>query len=357
VSAEARRPLLGRPPEEAARVLALELLEAAAGAHARLGAQRAGDEALHDFRVGLRRLRSTLRSYRPWLGGSRARKLERELKRLGRSTGGGRDAEVQLAWVRAAAAGLSAHQRAGAAWLAARLEERVAAGYAEAAGHLAEAFPPLAAEVRRRLGVYRTEVRLDAADPTPAFSAAVATALAEAAAELERSLDRIGDAADREAIHAARIRGKRLRYLLEPVAEEAPAARLPVRRLKELQDVLGELHDAHVLAAELEAAAAAAAAERAAALLRAALDGDAEAPRRARGKRVQPGLTALARANRARRDALFTRLAEGWLDGRAASFFTAVGELAGALDAGSIATTPGTGPGATTAPRDIGEPT
>ncbi len=356
MTAEPRRPLFARPPEEAARVLALELLEAAAGAYVRL-AEGADDEALHDFRVGLRRLRSTLRSYRPWLGGSRARKLEREVKRLARATGGGRDAEVQLAWVRSAAAELRPHERAGAAWLARRLEERRASGYEEAAGHLADALPQLAADLRRRLGVYRTEVRLDGGDAAPAFAAAAATVLREAAGEMEEALDRIGGADDRDSVHAARIRGKRLRYLLEPLAEEEEAARVLVRRLKGLQDLLGELHDAHVLAAELEQAASAAAAERAAALLRAALDEDPEALRRARGRSPQPGLLALGRANRARRDALFTRLAEDWLNGRAVSFFSEVGALAGALEAGGDAKTPGTGPGATAAVRQAGEAT
>ncbi len=332
MTAEPRRALLERPPEEAARVLALALLEAADAARARL-AERADEEALHDFRVAVRRLRSTLRSYRPWLAGSRSRKLERQLKRLGRSTGGGRDAEVQLAWVRAAAVGLRPHQRRGGAWLAARLEERCNEGYAQAAKPLAETFPDLAVDVRRRLGVYRTEVRLDASAPAPRFAAAAAAALRDTAGDLQAALEEIGAAGEEERIHAARIRGKRLRYLLEPVAEEVAAARTLVRRLKGLQDLLGELHDAHVMETELAEAAEAAAAERAAALLRATLDGDEEAQRRhAHGPSPQPGLLALARANRERRDALFARLTKEWLDGRAEAFFGKLGELIAVLE-------------------------
>jgi CHAD domain-containing protein len=332
VTAEPRHALLERTPEEAARVLALALVEAAGAAYARL-AERSDAEALHDFRVAVRRLRSTLRSYRPWLAGSRSRKLERQLERLGRATGGGRDAEVQLAWVRTAAAELRPHQRTGAAWLAARLEERCSAGYAQAAGPLAGTFPELAAGLRRRLAVYRTRVRLDAGAPASRFAAAAAAALRETGGDLQGALAEIGSAADQQAVHTARIRGKRLRYLLEPVAEEVAAARTLVRRLKGLQDLLGELHDAHVLEAELARAAGAAAAERAAALLRAALDGDEEAQRRqAHGRTAQPGILALALANRERRDTLFAALTKDWLDGRAAAFFDRLEKLNAGLE-------------------------
>ena len=54
---------LSRPPEEGARLLALSFLDQAAQARPRL-ADPADTEALHDFRVGLRRLRSCLRAYR-----------------------------------------------------------------------------------------------------------------------------------------------------------------------------------------------------------------------------------------------------------------------------------------------------
>jgi CHAD domain-containing protein len=325
---DAAADLLGRPPAEAARLLALRLLDAAAAAHARL-ADPGDAEALHDFRVAVRRLRSTLRAYRPALAESLSKRLERGLKKLGRTTGGGRDAEVQLAWLRAAEPDLAPAHRDGARWLAARLEAKRQAGYAAAGEHLEDAFADLAGDLRRRLGVYRAEVRLDGAAVTPAFAATAGAALEAAADELGERLAAIGAAGDVEAAHAARIAGKRLRYLLEPLAEEAEEAGALVKRLKGLQELLGELHDAHVLEDDLGAALGEAAAERARGLLEATLDGDAETLRkRSRGRTPQTGLLALAARNRARRDELFRGLDEGWLGGRAGRFLGDVEALA-----------------------------
>src|SRR3970040_32067 len=61
-----RQGLLLQPVEQAVCRIALTHLDAARAAHERL--KGASDtDALHDFRVALRRLRSVLRAYRPWL--------------------------------------------------------------------------------------------------------------------------------------------------------------------------------------------------------------------------------------------------------------------------------------------------
>lgn len=60
--------------------------------------------------------------------------------------------------------------------------------------------------------------------------------------------------------HAARILVKRLRYLLAPLRNDGPACERAVAVLRLLQDLLGDLHDRHVLAEVLRDSAAEAAA-------------------------------------------------------------------------------------------------
>jgi hypothetical protein len=71
------------------------------------------------------------------------------------------------------------------------------------------------------------------------------------AAQLGDALERVHEAANFKEGHRARISIKRLRYLLEPVARRASRARGLVARLKEAQDLLGTMHDMHVLSEEI----------------------------------------------------------------------------------------------------------
>src|SRR6476659_3496150 len=91
--------LLHQSVDRAARIVALDLLSAAARQRGRLGNKR-NTEALHDFRVAVRRLRSWLRAFDGWLDDSVSRKALRRLKRAARSTNASRDADVRLVWLR-----------------------------------------------------------------------------------------------------------------------------------------------------------------------------------------------------------------------------------------------------------------
>lgn len=321
-----------RPPEEGVRLLALGFLDQALNAAPRL-ADEADGEALHDFRVGLRRLRSSLRSYREILADSVPKKLARRLRRLAAATGQGRDTEVQIEWLRRPAPSrLRASRRAGWTWLLERLEARKREAYAAILQDVDETLAPLAEELRQRLSVYRLEVHLDAA-VSPASLGKVTAEIAERQLrDLERQLEGIAGPEDETAAHEARIEAKRLRYLLDPFAEEKPV-RQAVKGIKALQDLLGELHDAHVLELELGNALAAAAVEQAERLLAASL---AEPYNPARLREVRrrspvPGLLALARLNRERRDGLFAALGRDWLGGKAAPILGEVAAAAASL--------------------------
>lgn len=313
--------LLSRPPEEGARLIALSWLDQAAAAFPRLQ-DPADTEALHDFRVALRRLRSCLRSYRPWLEESLPKKLRRRLRDLAGSTGPGRDTEVQIEWLRGRSRHLGSYHRAGLAWLVGRLEERMREANEEMSALLPKEFPRIEEDLRDRLSTYHTEVHLAAgAHPVPTLAEVTANILRGQATELESHLARVEDPEDEHEAHEARISAKRLRYLLEPF--DQPEAVALVKKVKKLQDLLGELHDAHVLEAELAESLETAAAERVRRLLEVSLtEAPDDALIRAERRRVkEAGLLALARLNRARRNRLFEELDADWLEGRAAGFF------------------------------------
>ena len=324
--------LLSRPPEEGARLLALGFLDQAAAAYPRLS-DPADAEALHDFRVALRRLRSCLRAYEALLEKSVPRKLAKKLRSLAQATGPGRDTEVQIEWLRPRAKHLAGAHRAGLSWLLARLEERMRSAYGELTGHLEAEFPGVEQKLRQRLSVYRTEVHLDPSGRRPTLADVTAEILRGQIAELETHLARIEEPGDEHEAHQARISAKRLRYLLEPFADELAPAGPVVKRLKAVQDLLGELHDAHVLETGLRESIDLAAAERARKLFDVSLQEvpDEQVLRAERRRSRESGLIALARLNRNRRDRLFDRLEKEWLEGAAADFLRDVEQLAEAL--------------------------
>jgi hypothetical protein len=114
----------------------------------------------------------------------------------------------------------------------------------------------------RRLPTYESTIA-GAHEHVP-FGAALAMAIAHELARLRQRLAAIGSPADEKNVHRARIVGKRLRYLLEIVEGTGHApARESVRQLKGLQDILGGIHDSHVIAATIADALVDAAAQQA----------------------------------------------------------------------------------------------
>jgi CHAD domain-containing protein len=331
---------LDLPAEEGARVIALGLLAEATDAAAALAAGQ-GKEPLHDFRVAVRRLRSALRSYRPWLTGRVKPRHEQRLKRVAASTNEARDAEVQLAWLGPLRAELSspAHLR-GHDVAVARFETRLHGGPDTA--RVVAKLDRVAGRLRRRLERSRRGAAT-AAGPEPSFGAAVASLVEEHVGLLVARIEAIRDAADVETAHRARIEGKRLRYLLEPLrgCSRADASDV-VARLKQLQDVLGELHDAHVLGVELGAALTEASAERARLVHEAAMAVGGAAPLRGRLRSSpRPGLLALIGLVRARRDALFARLERDWRAGGLGDLAAQAQTIAEALQPRAPSPSPG----------------
>ncbi len=324
--------VIDRSAEEGARYVALALLADGDGAAARL-ATGGDDEALHDFRVALRRIRSTLRAFRPWLKGSVGRKMEKRLRRFAHATNDARDAQVQLSWIVEQRHALGRRQRVAVDYLSERLETRRSAWAGDQARVLAR-YGRASHKLFERLQTFRG--RIDASARSNTYGSALAGGMAEHLAALREHIAAISGSTDEEHIHRARIEGKKLRYLLEPLRGSRHAdPQQMVKRLKQLQDVLGELHDCHRLAAEIAAALVDAAVERARALHAAAYDRGASGARLREELRGDPraGLLALDRLLLARREALFARLGGEWRTGGVDALAAEVNGLVAKLEA------------------------
>jgi CHAD domain-containing protein len=238
--------LLERSAQESSRLLALHHLEAIDAARSRLG-DPLDQEALHDFRVGIRRLRSEIKAYRKELAGSVGGKMRRRLRQLARATNDGRDLEVQLDWLKQQTAQLAQDELPGFFWLVGRLEDRKQRTHDRAVADVARRYSRVADKLRKALGVLRIELQTGQGQRVATFREVSGALAQQQVAALRDELGRIQGPSDAGQAHRTRIALKRLRYLLEPIARRNRRAGALVRRFKEAQDLLGVHHDMHVL--------------------------------------------------------------------------------------------------------------
>lgn len=210
-------------------------------------------EGVHQARVGCRRLRSDLRTFRSLVDGDWARSLRDELGWLAAELGAVRDLDVLGVRLASALATLAAPERDDAAAASALVasERSAALGRLLVAmdgsrhGLLLDRLADAAASPRT----------VDAADRPAADVVAplAGVAFAKLRAEAKRMPRRPAD----DELHALRIRAKRARYAAELAA---PAIGAPAegyaKAVARLQEVLGDHHDAVVTAAWVRAAAA-----------------------------------------------------------------------------------------------------
>jgi CHAD domain-containing protein len=243
--------LLDRSAQESSRLLALSYLDQIDRAQQTLGSSLETD-ALHDFRVGLRRLRSTLTAYRSQLDGSVTGKMRKQIRRLARATNEGRDTEVQLDWLSHQAEQVGADDAQALYWLTGRLQGRKQEAHDPAIAAIARRYQKAAVRLRRALGVLRIDLDPGRGQPPERFGEVAGELVRQHVARLQIDLTRITGPADVEQVHRARIDIKRLRYLLEPVARRNRRGSGLIRRLKEAQDLLGEHHDMYVLSVAID---------------------------------------------------------------------------------------------------------
>lgn len=244
--------LLDKPEEHSARAIALALLA---------DLQKENDrhltapdkESLHDVRVALRRLRSWLRAQRPLLAASVTKKSENTLRRIAQSSNPSRDAEVFIEWLDDVADAMPTEAEGAAEYLRRDLA-LVREPSSTDAAKLTAKFNRIMATLGDRLPMYSLDYDVRTGATGHTFATGMAVSLRQHAHTLRRRMAKLTEGSSADDAHRARIAGKRLRYLIEPVAPWIPQGSELIVRLKALQDTLGALHDAHMWMQQLRLA-------------------------------------------------------------------------------------------------------
>jgi CHAD domain-containing protein len=223
-------------------------------------------EFLHDFRVSIRRTRSALTQIREVFPPEDLERFKEEFRWLGTETGPVRDLAVYLLKMDGYEEGLPEEVRADLKPLAELVERKQEIAHERLVAALDSARYHRLVEDWREF--------LDEAPASSPFARNAERPVREVASEriwrvYRRMVKRgraIDDSAPAEALHDMRIRGKKLRYLLEFFQSLYPeqAIRGLVAELKRLQDNLGDLNDYRVHRGSLEAYALEMAEERSA---------------------------------------------------------------------------------------------
>ena len=158
--------------------------------------------------------------------------------------------------------------------------------------------------------------RVKGLDPEAALADNVQRIVTVRVDELHAFMPKALDPAEVETMHDMRIAAKRLRYILELTAHVfGPYTVTASKRTKELQDLLGEVHDCDVtLPRVLELIEQTRQADAAAVRARAGEAGDLDPRLSARAPHATAwrGLEAMAVHLQARRDLMFDRFVELW---------------------------------------------
>jgi CHAD domain-containing protein len=237
---------LGEPTQLGVRIVGRALLGRLREKSEHLGADDHPD-ALHDFRVAVRRLRSWARAFDDDLSTTLRPKAQRRLKRIADATRASRDFEVHIEWLERFARSRKGRYREATEWLVERARDRKARADLDLQEVLNENLERTTAQLTQGLSHY--VVSLD--EPSDPFSVALASLIREHANAARRATARIGSIGDRNEAHEARIAAKRLRYLLEPLSGAGVETQSLVERLAKLQDDLGALHDAQIFGSEI----------------------------------------------------------------------------------------------------------
>jgi CHAD domain-containing protein len=297
------------------------------------GIQRAEDiEHVHRARVASRRLRQALAVFEDCFAKERVGFWQKEIRRLGRGLGAARDRDVQIEWV---------------SDVLARLEDRAfVLGVARVlvrCQRKRERLQPKVLRLLRQLLAGRALHEMLAAtkkltaaaedkqvsDKSPLVFDRAERHIADRVADLRAFEPCLACPEDHEQHHAMRIAAKRVRYTMEvfkPVYDGALDR--VIEAVKQVQSLLGDVHDCDVWVAQLDK------------VLR------KQAKRFVRHFRhagplaaLEPGIDFLKKDRRRRREDLFSTLVQFWREQTEAGLWDELAEiigLRGAVPAASV---------------------
>ncbi len=205
--------------------------------------------SVHDMRVAIRRLRSILKSAEKDLGMPAASRLRAELKWLGSVLGEARDNEVLAPYLRARLAEVPAEQVMGP------VQARISAYFAPRAASARAALMEALDSGRYLTLLNDLELALRGPLPGPKARQPAADVWPAAVRRASRRVRRRARRAARSpagrpretAMHETRKASKDARYIAEAASQAGRAKdRRVARRMKKLQSVLGDHHDAVV---------------------------------------------------------------------------------------------------------------
>ncbi len=258
--------LLQKKPVNAVNELVKSYLKDASAACRRVN-KKVDREALHDFRVATRRLRTMHNAYIKYPKSKVEAKADHLLKRLADTTNRARDCEVQLLWLQQQRSALQPDEQPGYEWLYERIRQSLGTEYRHLRNGLSIQFD----EVKELLGKQRAKA---VTSDKPAFRELAAGKIEKQAHKFQKHMQAYQKGKGDAAMHRARISAKKLRYLVEPLSKHLEGAEPVIKQLKATQEVLGKLHDLQLLAAELASVSKLVGAEHYQLLMEQSLDAD-----------------------------------------------------------------------------------
>jgi CHAD domain-containing protein len=203
-------------------------------------------EGIHQMRVAGRRVRVVVPLVAGKPEGRRVRRARRTLKAVIRAAAPARDLDVCLALFDEHVAGPSPEAKT--------LRARLRAARSRSRRRMREAIldqeiPTLRRDLRTLLGT---------PEPVPTVLARIRETRDVAGGDLLGWLEKLGEHFHAEGLHDLRRRVRRLRYVAETADELTGVESKAPKRFKRLQEQLGRIHDASVLAAWLARQATAA---------------------------------------------------------------------------------------------------